>query len=236
MNFFYRHRVGALACALVFAVSLAFGVCFFALNKTAAESLRLTIVIDAGHGGVDGGVVGSTTGVKESDVNLALSRLLQEEFEDAGFRVVLTRETEAGLYGAATAGYKRRDMQKRAQIISESHPALVISVHQNFFSLPSRRGAQVFFREDSERSHTLACMIQSALNGMEECVRQYQPLRGDYYILNCSDYPSVIVECGFLSNAQDEALLMSGQYRAKLVKAISAGALSFLAAAAHTQS
>lgn len=228
MNFFYRHRMLFGLISLILAVSFAFGICFFALAGTASEASRLVVVIDAGHGGVDGGVVGKQSGVKESDINLAMARQLQTVFEEAGFFVVQTRLTEAGLYGAATAGYKKRDMQKRAKIINESAPALVISVHQNFFSLPSRRGAQVFFRESSPRSCLLAQEIQKSLNEMPECVKKTNALKGDYYVLNCSDYPSVIVECGFLSNAEDEKLLLSAEYREKIVRAILKGSLSFL--------
>lgn len=232
MKFFYRHRIAFGFFGIMMAVAVTFGLCFFALSRTAAESIRLTVVIDAGHGGVDGGVVGAESGTKESDINLAISRLLQTRFEEAGFNVVQTRETEAGLYGAATAGYKKRDMQKRAEIINASAPAVVISVHQNYFSLRSRRGAQVFFREDNPSSVSLACMVQASLNSMTECVRESEPLKGDYYILNCNEYPSVIVECGFLSNAEDEALLLDGGYRGKLADAIAAGALSYLSSAA----
>ena len=228
MNFFYRHRVALGFICLSLAVAVTFGICFFALSRTAGESLRLTVVIDAGHGGIDGGVVGITSGVKESDINLDISRMLQDKFEEAGFNVVQTRPTEAGLYGAATAGYKRRDMKARAEIIQKSAPSVVVSVHQNFFSVHSRRGAQVFFRGSSEHSATLARMIQSSLNDMPECAKQSDALVGDYYILNCSDYPSVIVECGFLSNAEDEKLLLDNAYREKLVTAISAGAIAFL--------
>ncbi len=233
MKFFYRHRAALGAFALMLAVALTLAVCFFALAGTAAEAHRLTVVLDAGHGGVDGGVVGTQSGVKESDVNLAITYLLKERFEEAGFAVVLTRRTEAGLYGMATAGYKRRDMQKRAEIIKSSSPAIVISVHQNFFSLTSRRGAQVFFKESSESSSTLACNIQTALNGMPECVKRSDPLRGDYFILNCSDTPSVIVECGFLSNPEDEALLLTESYRRKLAEAIVQGAIGFLSSSAN---
>ena len=106
----------------------------------------------------------------------------------------------------------------------------MISVHQNFFSLSSRRGAQVFFRENSENSRTLACSIQSALNNMPECVKKTDALKGDYYVLNCNDFPAVIVECGFLSNAEDEALLLSKEYQKRLASVIKEGALSYLAA------
>ncbi len=230
MGFLYRHRVVFGFISLALAVAVTFGICFFALARTAAESLRLTVVIDAGHGGVDGGVVGTSTGTKESDINLAISRILAREFEDAGFFVVQTRPTEAGLYGVATAGYKRRDMEKRAEIINKSAPSIVISIHQNFFSQSSRRGAQVFFREDVSGSVALARMIQSNLNGMPECVKKTQALAGDYYVLNCSEVPSVIVECGFLSNAEDEALLLTRDYQEKLAKTIVTSSIEFLSA------
>ncbi len=225
-----RHRI-LLACgAVVAALAFTVGMCVYALAQTAAGVQRMTIVIDAGHGGIDGGVVGRKTGTKESDINLSVSRLLQAEFEEAGFLVVQTRPTEAGLYGSATAGYKRRDMQKRAEIILENSPAAVISVHQNFFPVSSRRGAQVFFRETNELSHTLACSIQTALNEMPECVERSEALKGDYYVLNCNDYPSVIVECGFLSNAADEALLVTKEYQKRLAEVICQGTIAFLAA------
>ncbi len=229
MDLFRKHRAALGVAALLSAAAFAFAVCIFALTGTASSSRRMTIVIDAGHGGVDGGVVGISTGVKESDVNLQISRVMQAAFEEAGFSVVQTRPTEAGLYGAATAGYKKRDMKERARIISEASPALVVSVHQNFFPLSSRRGAQVFFRESSPLSQSLALRIQDSLNGMPECVKKSQALKGDYYILNCSDYPSVIVECGFLSNAEDEALLSEESYQKKICYAVLQGALAFLA-------
>ncbi len=233
MKFLYRHRVLLGFCSLALAVAVTFCVCLGALSSSAAEYHRLTVVLDAGHGGVDGGVVGVQSGTKESDINLDITYILQRKFEEAGFYVVLTRKTEAGLYGAATSGYKKRDMKKRAEIINGSHPALVLSIHQNFFSLSTRRGAQVFFREDDPRSVALAGSIQTSLNAMPECVKQTAALKGDYFILNCSSYPAVIVECGFLSNAQDEALLLSQDYREKLTDAVLSGALSFLSSSAN---
>ncbi len=230
MGFFLRHRVIFGITALILSVAVTFGICFFALAKTAAQALRLTVVIDA----IDGGVSGKVTGTKESDINLAISRCLQKEFEDAGFLVVQTRLSEAGLYGTTAKGYKKRDMKKRAEIINAASPALVISVHQNFFSLSSRRGAQVFFKKGFAPSVALADCIQDSLNGMEECARKSDPLAGDYFILNCHEYPAVIVECGFLSNAQDEALLVSEAYQRKLAQVIRSGAVAYLASGANT--
>lgn len=228
MSFFYRHRVLLGTVSLFLVVLFSFGLCFFALNFTASQSGRLVVVLDAGHGGIDGGVVGVQSGMKESDINLLLSRTLGRKLEEAGISVVQTRLSEAGLYGTATDGYKKRDMKKRAEIIRDAMPVAVVSLHQNFFSLPSRRGGQVFYNGENERSKTLACLIQNSLNEMEECVRKSSPLAGDYFMVKCSDYPSVIVEGGFLSNAEDEALLISEEYREKLAEAIKEGILKFL--------
>lgn len=225
-----KRRVLLACCAVAAALAITVGMCLYALAQTAAGMQRMTIVIDAGHGGIDGGVVGRVTKTKESDINLSVSRLLQAEFEEAGFLVVQTRPTEAGLYGSATTGYKKRDMHKRSEIIHENAPAAVISVHQNFFPVSSRRGAQVFFRESNALSRTLACSIQTALNEMPECIVRSEPLKGDYYVLNCSDYPSVIVECGFLSNAADEALLVTQAYQQRIAEVICQGTIAFLAA------
>lgn len=235
MGFFIKHRVLFSVTALVLAVAVTFGICFFALSKTAVSAMRFTVVIDAGHGGIDGGVTGKITGTKESDINLAIARYLQEDFETAGFNVVQTRKSEAGLYGTTAKGYKKRDMKKRAEIINSSNPALVISVHQNFFSLSSRRGAQVFFKKGSSASVTLASYIQTSFNDMKECVKKSDPLAGDYFILNCNDYPSVIVECGFLSNAEDEALLVTEAYQRKVADVICSGAIAFLASGVSKQ-
>lgn len=226
----YRGAIGALFLAVV--VLFTACVCLFALSLTAVGAQRVTVVLDAGHGGIDGGVTGVKTGVKESEINLLLCRELQTCFEEYGVSVVQTRLSEHGLYGAATAGYKRRDMQKRAEIIREASPSIVLSIHQNSFALATRRGAQVFYRAQSEQSKTLANLVQNELNAMPECVRSFQPLVGDYYILNCSEYPSVIVECGFLTSPEDEALLLSQPYREQLAVAIVKGALTFLASSA----
>ena len=222
----YRNVIFALALAVLIALSA--GACFFALSLNTAQAQRLTVLLDAGHGGVDGGVTGVKTGVKESDVNLLFCREIQRAFEENGIKVVQTRMSENGLYGAATSGYKRRDMQKRAQIIHDTAPSVVLSVHQNSYPIPTRRGAQVFFREGAEQSKLLAHHLQKALNGMPDRVREFSPLVGDYYILNCSEYPSVIIECGFLTSPEDEALLLSEEYRKRFSKAVVDGVLTFL--------
>lgn len=190
----------------------------------------MKIVVDAGHGGIDGGVTGIRTGVKESDVNLSVSLVLKEVLEDMGFEVVLTRKTEGGLYGAPTKGFKRRDMEKRKEIIEETDPALVISVHQNRYPAQSVRGGQVFYRKDDPPCEKFALALQERLNGLYEGegVKTRKATAAEYYMLACTDAPSVIVECGFLSNAADEKLLTDASWQRKLADAIAAGVMAYL--------
>lgn len=204
--------------------------CFTAISRTSSQATvrKYKIVLDAGHGGIDGGVVGILTGVKESELNLSIVKKLEDYCLNAGFSVVLTRKTQAGLYGLATSNLKRKDMQARKDIILKERPDLVVSVHLNKFSLTSRRGAQVFYREDSAQGKILAQSIQNSFNNMDEASRQSSPLSGDYYLLNCSDYPSVIAECGFLSNPEDEALLITEEYQSKVAYAIFKGIVEYL--------
>lgn len=216
---------------VLFIVFVTFIVCVGALGVKpigSADGTQITVVLDAGHGGVDGGVTGVNTGVRESELNLAVVKKLESLFLSAGMDPVLTRASDAGLYGAATNGFKKRDMLARKKAIEHADADIVISVHMNKFGNSSRRGAQVFFRADSEQGIALANDIQDSLNGMEEATRTFAPLKGDYYILNCTDIPSVIVECGFLSNPEDEALLMTDEYQAKIAYAVFKGAIDYL--------
>ena len=206
--FVFKKRNIIIATAL-FLTFITFVLCFSALAKTDAISAKsgVKIVLDAGHGGIDGGVKGVKTGTPESDINLAVVKKLESYLISAGITVVLTRSSDAGLYGVASSTLKRRDMENRKQIIEKAAPTMVVSVHMNYYPNSSRRGGQVFFKEGDERSKALACSVQKGLNGLYSDVKDYSPLKGDYYILNCSKYPSVIAECGFLSNPVDDGLL-----------------------------
>ena len=211
----------------------AVALCMGALSVPVFAVTRpMCIVLDAGHGGVDGGVVGRTTGTKESDLNLEVTMELKSVLERAGFDVILTRKTEAGLYGAATKGFKKRDMLRRKEIIEEAKPIAVISVHQNFYPTRTARGGQVFYRTGSDSGQKLAEGIQRQLNLLygEEGVSPRAAATGDYYMLKCTDYTSVIAECGFLSNAADEALLVTESFRERVAESIYAGIAEYLAA------
>ena len=132
----------------------------------------------------------------------------------------MTRKTEAGLYGIYSKGFKRRDMQKRKQITLNAKADVFVSIHLNYYSSPSRRGAQVFYKIDEEKSKSLADIVQAELNGGKECERDYTALAGDYYVLNEADCAAILCECGFLSNAEDEKLLLTDEYRAEIAEKI----------------
>ncbi len=194
-------------------------------KSTSLKKSEKTVVIDAGHGGIDGGVVGLSTGIKEAEINLAVAKALKTHFEAGGFNVVMTRTNEGGLYGATTPGFKERDLKKRVQIAKDAHADLFISVHMNNYSDKNRRGAQVFYKNGCLKSKAYSEEVQKELNGLEESSRSCSVLAGDYYVLNFSECPSFIVECGFLSNEKDERLLLDKDYQIKLTHAIYYGVI-----------
>jgi N-acetylmuramoyl-L-alanine amidase len=213
----------------LFIAAIIIGICAGTAYSASVEtnSLYPTIVIDAGHGGIDAGVLGINTSTKESNINLAISKYLRGYFVDAGFNVVATRTSQNGLYGTTAKGFKMRDMQKRKSIIEGANADMVISIHQNFCPLKSKRGGIVFYDNESSSSLNLAQSIQQQLNAL--CDIDNSSLYGDYYMLKCTSAPSVIVECGFLSNEQDESLLIDAAFQKNIAYAIFKGAVAYFA-------
>ncbi len=207
----------------------------FGVGISYASALRrknqFVVVLDAGHGGRDNGVIGVRTNAKEKQVNLAITYIVKEYLEKASIKVILTRKTDDGLYGKATSNFKKIDMQKRKEIINQAYPDVVVSIHCNKFPTDSkRRGAQTFFENTSESSKELAMALQSNLNilNKELVGREFSALKGDYYILKCSKYVSAIVECGFMSNPEDDMLLQQEEYRKRMAYKIASGIIGYL--------
>ncbi len=211
------------AIALIFALACGLAATPLIAYAFGRESRRV-VVVDPGHGGADGGVSGVRTGAKESDLNLSVALLLGEYLEAGGFKVVFTRRSDVMLrHPSVTDNRKRSDMFKRGEIINAAKPRAVVSVHMNFYSSPSRRGAQVFFDKSSDRGEEFAEIVQEKLNRDVNSVaggREYSALAAEKYILSCSPYPTVIAECGFLSNPLDEANLTSPDFQATLAYAL----------------
>lgn len=201
-------------------------ICVPTAVKATSPKPSYTVVVDAGHGGADGGVQGVNTGVYERELNLSIAYKVKAELEKAQINVVMTRTTSDGALDTMLT-QKQEDMQKRKKIIMDASPDCVVSIHQNKYTQQSRRGAQAFFWGDS----SLADVLQSALNENLNKVntgRTFSALKGDYYILRQTPYPSALVECGFLSNPLDEALLVTDEYQNKVAKVIADSIISFL--------
>ena len=211
--------------ALIFSMCIYKNSSFFTVK--ASPNVGLTIVIDPGHGGVDPGSVGRKTKVTESELNLKISHKLMNLLKCGEFNVILTRTTSDGLYGTYSSGYKKRDMLARQEIIEKSGATIAISIHMNSFTTSANRGAQVFYNTLNKNSEVLAKNIQ-------ECFAKELPESnkgtaiGDYFILKCTDIPIVLCECGYLSNATDEALLVTDNYQEKVAYCIYKGVVSFL--------
>ena len=193
----------------------------FATAATVIASAKpdngLTIVIDAGHGGADGGVTGISTGTKESDLNLSISKYLMKYLQDDGYNVVLTRSDSASVCGGLKYS-KREDMKARKNILMSARPDLVISIHCNAYPVQSVKGAQAFFANGGA-GERFAATVQNYFNDVLN-EKPRTAAVGDYYILNCSEYPSVLCECGFLSNPGEENKLITASYQQKVAYAI----------------
>lgn len=191
-------------------------------------SRNYTIVIDAGHGGADPGSIGYKSKIKESVLNLKLSKMLKEKLEGSGINVVMTRKTEDSLAeGSGGKSFKKEDMALRKEIIKNVRPNMVISIHQNSYTNHSLRGAQVFYDKTSEISKQIAESIQEEfMKTLDHSNKSVSP--GDYFMLKCTYAPSVIVECGFLSNEEEEKLLLNDEYQEKIVDSIYLGIIKFL--------
>ncbi len=227
-----KKRFIAVGICLIMGFVWAVGLCVQALATTPVSAFSkgaLKVVVDAGHGGIDGGVSGSKTKVKESDLNLAIALELRECLEEAGFAVTLTRKTDAGLYGTTAKGFKKRDMQRRKEIIAEAAPDLLISIHQNRYPSQKVRGGQVFYDKESVEGKELARLLQEKLNALykKEGAKERKITPAEYFMLRCAPCPSVIIECGFLSNEEDERLLQSPVFQRELAEKLTAGTLAY---------
>lgn len=187
-------------------------------NDTAYK--RFTVVIDAGHGGEDGGAV-SASGIAEKDINLAIAKKLECLLEMNGINVVMTRETDVLLYDRNT-NYKGRkkalDLAARRRIGEETENSVFVSIHLNSYPQAQYRGLQVWYSPNNEQSRILAECIQSTVREalQPENDRSVKQATSSIYLLHHLTSPAVLVECGFLSNPEEAALLASDDYQNEL--------------------
>lgn len=199
----------------------------FAKETMNNEKLQIgskKILIDAGHGGMDGGT-SSKNGTVEKNINLSIAIKLKESLQKIGYEVFMTREEDAGLYsssGTIRARYTE-DLKKRCDLKKSSNCDMFISIHLNYFTQSKYSGAQVWY-SDYKDSGSLASTIQKNLRtDLDPSNKRVQkPAKNAYKILRENDImPSVIVECGFLSNYEEEQKLKSNEYQDKIANSIS---------------
>lgn len=190
-----------------------------------------TVLIDAGHGGIDAGTIGWVTGVREDELNLAVAKYLESFLSKAGATVVMTRSDDGGLYDADTRSdrQKREDMTRRAQMIRDGGEDYVISIHMNGFTESDAYGAQVLYQTGSAEGMALAQTIQEELRGGLDVTNRRQASAGDYMVLRSASVPAVLVECGFLSNAAEEKKLMTPAYQERIAWLIYTGLMRYAA-------
>lgn len=197
-------------------------------GSSKVEQAAPCVVLDAGHGGSDPGKIG-INGAVEKDLNLEIALLVKKYLEANDVRVVMTRETEAGLYDEDASNKKVQDMKRRISIIEEVNPIVTVSIHQNSYSEEYVHGAQVFYYTDSSAGQRLAEKIQNrlVLRLDPDNTRQIKA-NNSYYLLKKALTPIVIVECGFLSNKEEADKLISKEYQEKLAWEIHLGIIQYL--------
>lgn len=196
------------------------------LNQTAKGSKEV-VVIDPGHGGFDPGKVGVNQSL-EKDINLAISKKLSDILASNGYTVYMTRTEDVALCQGDERSKKLADMKNRVAMIEKKAPSLVVSIHQNSFSAGTR-GAQVFYHTKSEEGKRLAGILQQTIReAVGDDNHRVEKANNSYYMLRKVSCPLVIVECGFLSNPEEEALLQDEKYQKKMAQGIAQGIENFL--------
>lgn len=196
-------------------------------NISVKKTSDSVIVIDAGHGGSDPGKIG-VAGTQEKNINLKIALYLKEILEAQDMKVLLTREKDEEL---STDSSKRKisDMKERVSLIEKNKADIVVSIHQNSYTDPKIYGAQCFYYTPLEEGKTLAAILQEQIISSTNQTK-IREIKGneDYYLLKHSKVPTVIVECGFLSNPKEEQLLLKEEYQRKMAWAIHLGIVKYL--------
>ena len=191
------------------------------------NAARPVVIIDAGHGGFDGGAV-ANDGTMEKDINLEIATALSEILLFSGYDVVMTRSTDTGTEDDSNQSISKRkvsDIKNRLNIINSYENSIFVSIHLNKFTSSSASGAQVFYSKNNKKSFELGNCIQSAVKSLLQNDNKRVIKQGtkNTYLLYHATKPAVIVECGFLSNKNDLALLKNQQYQKNMAYAVFCG-------------
>lgn len=227
-----KKTIAVLAISLFVSVTL---IIFQQTEKTLSSTLtdknETVIIIDAGHGGEDGGAVASD-GTVEKDINLIISLKLNDILSSFGYKTCLIRDTDISIHdenAATTRERKVSDIHNRAAFMKKFDNCIYVSIHQNKYESNSIWGAQTFYSPNNDESKALADFIQKtiAANVQPDNNRVIKQSGTNIYVLYNAVCPAVMVECGFLSNPQELALLKSDEYQSKMAYSISYGIFNY---------
>ena len=200
-----------------------------ALSENAAVKGRTCVVIDAGHGGEDGGAV-SCTGVSESQLNLQIALRLEDMLHLLGIDTYMIRTTDRSVHttGNTIAARKSSDLKERVRVINELEPALVLSIHQNYFGDSRYSGPQTFYGNHDDSRELAATMQDALVSALTSGSNRREKAAKGVYLMEHIRCPALLIECGFLSNPEEEALLRDAEYQKKLCAVIAATVASQL--------
>lgn len=200
------------------------------IEKKSHPNDRKTVIIDAGHGGFDGGATASD-GTAEKDINLSVSLKLEQLLTFYGYDVIMLRDTDTALNtdGGTTRQKKRSDIMYRYSVMKEHPDSIYLCIHQNNFSASYCHGAQMFYCASTDGSKELAEAMQTSFKALQpDNDRVIKPCTDDVYLIYHATTTSVLVECGFLSNSDDLVNLKNEEYQMKLAFAISSGLNNYI--------
>lgn len=207
------------------------------LVSAAQPVSRPVVILDPGHGGIDGGA--QANGIVEKGINLAIAQNLRDLLSVQGFHVIMTREDDRSIHDEGItqiARQKRSDLHNRLAIMEDHPEAIFISIHQNQFPQPSCQGAQIFYSQNRLESQKLAQAIQESFqrNLQPENSRQIKPAQNNLFLLYEAKIPAVMAECGFLSNPQESQKLAETEYQEQVAFTIFDGLMDFLVDSTNT--
>lgn len=219
-----------LALAFLFSPLLEKSISSDAIPVSAEGKKTPTVILDAGHGGMDSGAV-SVFGDEEKHLNLAVTKKLGAFLENAGVRVIYTRSEDVMLQSENAVGSRKtRDLMKRVEIAKNNPEAVFVSIHMNTLPIEKYKGLQVFYTEQNDANRALAQVIQNTVRStlQQDNNRVAKDAEGKIYILDRINQPAILIECGFLSNREETTLLKDEAYQAKLAYVLAHPILDFL--------
>ena len=201
------------------------------IQTSVPASISTTIVLDAGHGGFDGGA-SAEDGTVEKDINLHITQKVSAMLRLNGYDVIMSRDSDTGTEDneqETIAKRKKSDLSNRLQLMKENRDAIFVSIHLNKFTTSAANGAQVFYTKNFPQAQLLANCVQSSIKSMlqPENMRVVKQGTNSTYLLKNAEVPAVIVECGFLSNKQDLEKLKQDEYQSQMAFAIVGGIIDF---------